>query len=67
MSTFLNLSLLVTPLMILRTLISAAPTFDSSFVVMLHVSDPYRRIGLNIVVYIVVLHCVGMFLSFSSG
>ena len=57
--TFLTLSLLETPLISLNTLISAACILDSVLVVNAHVSQPYVKTGLNIMVYIVALHCFG--------
>ena len=53
--------------MILRTFISALLTLDIKFFVIVHVSDPYSRTGLSMVLYMVVLQWIGMFLSFNSG
>ena len=64
MFSFLILSLLVTLIMVLNSLISAASFSDSSFFVMFYVSDPYNSIGLRIVVYRIGLHLFNRNMNF---
>jgi len=65
MSSFCNLSLLVTPLISLRTLISAACTLGLLVVadVSLHVSQPTSGWGRRTLLYIITLADIGTYLS----
>ena len=67
MSVLLILSLHVTPLIILRTLISASCILDSTLVVNDQTSDPYSKMGFGIIWYMVILHPLGIFTSQSKG
>src|SRR5215469_9547675 len=59
-SSFLILSLLVLPSMLLRNFISAACILFASFSVIVHVSDAYVRIGTQSSLYIISLHFFGL-------
>src|ERR1044072_442237 len=66
-SSFLFLSLLVTPLINLKTRISHASNLLFALVLRAQASCPYISIGLNMLVYITILTRLEIALSFNNG